>query len=127
VNHDGLLDMVVSLNKFGVGLLINTGTGFAMQPVTSLWQDELEVGDVTGDGLLDVVGLRSGPNNLLTVFPQTPDGTFGGPVYYDIDEVFVDGLEVADVTNDGWPDQTRALEEDRPCAHAKATSRGEET
>ena len=78
MNGDGLLDMVVKLNEFGITVAINTGTGFAMQPVTTLWQDEVEVGDVTGDGRLDVVGLRSSPNDLMSVFPSSRTAVTAG-------------------------------------------------
>jgi len=109
VNRDGLLDMVVGLNEAGIGVAINTGTGFTMRPVTTIWQDEIEVGDVTGDGLVDVVGIQ---NDLLHVFPQRPDGTFAPPDVYDLNEIWTEGIEVADVTGDGCTDAVVAISGD---------------
>jgi hypothetical protein len=106
VNRDGLLDMVVGLNDLGVAVAINTGVGFEIRAVTSTWQEEIEAGDVTGDGLVDVVGRQ---NDVLHVYPQRPDGTFGPPDVYDLNEIWSEGIETADVTGDGCTDVVVAI------------------
>ncbi len=75
----------------------------------------IDIGDVTGDGRLDVVMARGGnrPTSALDVFVQTPGGRLAPPVVersYDIPGAIVaadvtgDGLDDVVVAHNGWED-----------------------
>ena len=71
--------------------------------------DAVAIGDVTGDGLADVVAttgysLDPSVDFKLAVLPQLADGTLGAPVLYSTAGTYPDrpgSLDLGDVTGDG--------------------------
>jgi FG-GAP-like repeat/Fibronectin type III domain len=109
---DGRLDVAsVGWATNTVGVLCNDGAGGLAAPVTYAVQhagyEDLEVADVTGDGLDDIVvlsGQGTGPN--VSVVPQLAGGGFGPAVPYTVASggYGVHGIGVGDVTGDGRND-----------------------
>ncbi len=82
-NHDGKLDVAVTVNPNGVAVLLGDGTGAFAPPViyaTDNLPDGLTVGDLNGDGKLDLVATGS----KVDVFLGKGDGTFPTRVDYSI-------------------------------------------
>ena len=79
-----------------------TGNYYGMNAWTQS-QNEVEVADVTGDGLPDIVGVV---RNILSVFPQVPGNGFGAPVEYTVAATWPsgNGLAVGDLNHDGLAD-----------------------
>lgn len=116
-NHDGRLD-VVSMDwgtqSQAVDIHYQDANGVLAAPVSYTvahggW-DDLEAGDVTGDGLTDVVvmsGQGFGPN--LGVLPQRQGGGFDAPAYYSVADpvtngTLTKGVGVGDLNGDGRAD-----------------------
>jgi hypothetical protein len=81
-----------------------TATGYVRLLASRVDATEMELGDVTGDGRMDIVTFAG---KRVQVVAQQPDGTFGlGPAYTAVVGYWpnADGLEVADVTDDGLDD-----------------------
>ncbi len=113
VSGDGRDDIVV---MSGQGLVPNiqvltqlAGGGFAAPVASSVPGGALTqgigVGDVTGDGRIDVVASYGGnrPSSGLAVFAQTAGGTLAAAVTYPSGDI-PEPVEVADVTDDGRAD-----------------------
>ncbi len=79
-------------------------------PISPAVQAEIEVGDVTGDGRLDVVGFQLFANGG-DVFRQLPDGTFA-PTNYDFVGKY--GIAVGDLTGDGLLDLVSTVGNNSP-------------
>ena len=69
-----------------------------------------EIGDVTGDGIPDIVGFHE---STVDVTPQVGNGTFGATVHYPA-ERYGGGMAVADVTGDGRKDVVISSNYNRP-------------
>jgi hypothetical protein len=78
---------------FGAAAEYSTGTGALTQGIG--------LGDVTGDGRVDVVASFGGnrPNSHIAVFPQVAAGTLGAAVVYDSYDI-PEPVEVADLDGD---------------------------
>ena len=80
-NHDGLLDLAVTLNNGPLLVLLGRGDGTFQAPATyavpAFGFDRLTVADLNGDGVPDLIG--TGPNWLL----GNGDGTFRPEVAFD--------------------------------------------
>ncbi len=101
LDSDGLVDMVVT-GTSGVAWLRGLGGGtFASGIALGVPQAEIEVGDVTGDGRLDVVG-SSSPESTLRVWPGRADGGLGPSTDYPASAAV--GLALGDFTGDGRSD-----------------------
>lgn len=109
LDGDGVRDLVANTAS-GVAVLVGLGAGTYATPtfIVDEQQDEIEVGDVTGDGRLDVVGFtwRIDPV-AVHVFRQLEGDGFAPAV--DTRGVTGDfraggGLGVGDVTGDGRAD-----------------------
>ena len=95
-----------------VSVLLNNGSGGLQPPVSYPVQhdgwDDLEVGDVSGDGRDDLI-VMSGQGTLpnFGVLAQQATGGFGPPAYYKVSQtttILTDGIGVGDVTGDGRND-----------------------
>src|SRR5207247_2652171 len=112
LNHDGRQDVVgIGWGTNTTSVLLQQDDGTLGSPVVysapHAGYDDLEVGDVNGDGLTDVIvmsgQLYAVPN--LSVLYQQPNGTLGGLVSRSIGtNELAGGIGVGDVTGDAKSD-----------------------
>lgn len=117
VSQDGIPDVIVAgVAGFApsISVYIATGTGSLMPPVsydTAGMSGVVGVGDLTGDGLVDLAFVQgdflASPRSVL-VFPGLGAGAFDAPVVTPnvrIPKLLdFETLDIADVTSDGTPD-----------------------
>jgi hypothetical protein len=125
LNNDGRLDVAGvgwGTDTATVFLQNSTGTfdGSAVYPVSHSGYEDLEIGDVTGDGLADIVvmsgQLYATPN--LGILAQRPAGGFDSPDYYRVGEnTNTRGVGVGDATGDGRNDVVVTFGGNRPASH----------
>ncbi len=124
LNGDGRLDVAAAgWGTNTVSVLLNDGAGGLAAPVTYPAQhagyDDLEVGDVTGDGRDDIV-VMSGqtyavPN--VSVLSQLAGGGFSAPATYSVGtNTTTQGIGLGDVTGDGRNDVVVSYGGNRPGA-----------
>ncbi len=102
VDRDGRNDLVIRADTMLLARNVD-GVTFTMSMVGDEYPYELDVGDVTGDGLPDVVSLYY-QQNQLHVWKQLPSGSFALPVSYDLPGASPAGIAVADLDTDGRED-----------------------
>jgi hypothetical protein len=111
-NGDGNLDIAAAEDGERVDVLLGTGTGSFLAPVTYLnTQHQTGFGGghvatakLTNSGHLDLV-VTSGYGTTLGIFFGNGDGTFRTtPVVYPLPQYDDEGLILADVNGDGLPD-----------------------
>jgi hypothetical protein len=138
LNGDGTLD--VALLGWGtntVSVLLNNGAGGfqapSQYPVQHAGYDDLEVGDVTGDGLDDLVvmsgQLYAVPN--VSVVPQLADGGFGPPAEYRVDTNLearfnTNGIGIGELSGDDRLDVVASLGGNRPSSRMAFFTQTEE-
>lgn len=123
LNNDGRMDVV------GIGWGTNTASvwlqnaGGTLDPpvvysVTHGGYDDLEAGDVNGDGLTDVVvmsGQALVPN--LGVLTQKADGSLDAPAYYSVaSNTLTAGVAIGDVNGDSRNDVVVSYGGNRPAS-----------
>lgn len=125
LNNDGLLDVA------GVGWGTSTATVFIqnetgafdgpiVHTVSHSGYEDLEVGDVTGDGLTDIVvmsgQLYATPN--LGILAQQAAGGFAAPAYYHVGQnILTRGVGVGDANGDGLNDVVVTYGGNQPASH----------
>lgn len=111
LDKDGRADVAgIGWDSDTVTVFSDTGTGLAARATYAAIHngyDDLETGDVTGDGLQDLVvmsGQGFGPN--MSVVPGLANGTFGAATPYSIydQQVNTHGIGVGDTNGDGRAD-----------------------
>jgi hypothetical protein len=125
LDGDALLDVAaIGWGTNTVSVLLNDGAGGLRAPVQYPAQhagwDDLELGDVTGDGLEDIV-VMSGqtyavPN--LSVLAQLPSGGFGQAAEYRVGtNINTNGVGVGELTGDGRLDVVASYGGNRPSSN----------
>ncbi len=128
LNGDGR-DDIVGINwgsrGDGVDVFFQDASGSLAPPVTYHvthgGYDDLEIGDVNGDGALDIV-VMSGQlyaDSALGVLIQQPGtGTFLAPVYYNLPVTdLAHGVGIGDVNGDGLDDVVTSYGGNRPSSN----------
>ncbi len=108
MNHDGRLDVVVSLDN-AVGVMLQIDSGLLSGPVAyatahSSFSNTYKVrtGDFNNDGQSDAVSIDWGTQSHdVDVFLQTPGGGLTTPHVYTVIHGGYDDLAVGDVSGDG--------------------------
>ncbi len=98
-NHDGKLDLAVTVNPNGVAILLGDGAGGFAPPViyaTDELPNGLTAADLNGDGIVDLIAAGS----KIDVFLGKGDGTFPNRVDYAIDG-FPQQVATGDFNGDG--------------------------
>lgn len=105
ITGDGRADVVVALHSIGIEVFPQLSSGTLGSPTTLATPDDLRVrlGQLDGDGRLDVAALGWG-TNTVRVFLNDGRGGLRTPVVYAAQHGGYDDLEVADVTGDGRDD-----------------------
>jgi len=105
VTGDGLADVVVGIEETGIEVFPQQADGTLGASTIYPTNDALKIrlGDLNGDGRLDVAGVGWG-TGTATVFLQNSAGTFDGPTVYPVSHSGYEDLEVGDVTGDGLTD-----------------------
>ena len=125
LNNDGRLDVAgVGWGTDTVSVFLQSVSGTLGQvtiySVSHSGYEDLEIGDVTGDGLDDIV-VMSGqyyatPN--VGVLNQLAGGGFASPSYYRVGEnINTRGIGVGDATGDGLNDVVVTYGGNRPASH----------
>src|SRR5207245_653375 len=107
---DGRNDLVYLENGGGLWLARNTVAAWVTSSIDPHFAFDFELGDVTGDGRIDVVASW---DPSLVVIPQVGGGAFGSPVVYS-GFYGLEGVAVADVTGDGRDDVSATISNNRP-------------
>jgi hypothetical protein len=119
VNVDGRQDIVTN-TRGGVFLLEQTDNAFATRLVTTDLQWEVEVGDLTGDGLPDIAGCGGGGQckpPIVNVFEQRRSGKFRLSQYPGDAGIWAAcGIGVGDVSGDGLSDVAMSICANQPYA-----------
>jgi len=108
-NDDGLLD-AVSIGSGLVDIFLQNRKGTLDAPIAyeAVIGGDLDVGDVNGDGLTDIICTSNPPDTRdIAVLLQNGNGTFDPVIYYDIDGNDlspVQDVAVGDVNEDGLLD-----------------------
>jgi hypothetical protein len=108
LNEDGNLDIAVAEDGERVDVLLGTGTGTFLPPVTYLNNQhqtgfgggQIAAGRLTPNGHIDLV-VDTGYGTTLGVFRGNGDGTFQSPMVYPLPQYDDEGLILADVNSDG--------------------------
>jgi hypothetical protein len=124
LNGDDRLDIAaIGWGSYTVHVLLNDGAGGLLPPVEYDARhdgyDDLEVGDVTGDGRDDLVVMSGqGLSPDLSVLAQLPAGGFGAASEYSVaGNELTHGIGLGDVTGDGRTDVVASYGGNRPSSH----------
>lgn len=106
LDADGDVDMVVVSKPQNGGFTVFRNDGGAFVAVQSVFAyldtADLELGDVTNDGVPDLVVVLGGSQNTLQYFPGTGGAQFSGsPLHIGSTSSFVRSFELGDLDGDG--------------------------
>ena len=109
VNNDGKNDVVVGNGISIMVYLQNSAEGFEPPMVYMLDNNQLRIGDFSGDGRLDVASIPWGSQNdgshaYVDILFQNQDGALNPPVQYYIPHGGYDEIVAGDANNDGLTD-----------------------
>jgi len=109
LNNDGRLDIVgVGFNTSSVDILYQNIDGSLNLPITYTVEhygmEDLEIGDINHDNLLDIIILNSGVIPAQLAIMAQSQASFAAPVYYNLNATSPFGLAVGDITGDGKQD-----------------------
>ncbi|MEY2487516.1 MAG: hypothetical protein QOH39_3164 [Verrucomicrobiota bacterium] len=110
-NDDGNLDIAAEEDGERIDILLGTGTGTFLPPVTYLNNQhqtgfgggQIAAAQLTTSGPVDLV-VSTGYGTTLGIFRGNGDGTFQSPQLYPLPQYDDEGLIIADVNGDGLPD-----------------------
>jgi hypothetical protein len=105
VNNDGRNDVVVGNKGTSIEVFLQDPTGALLpgRTVATPYSLKLRVGDLNGDGLMDVAGIGWGGTEV-GVFLQDSGGSLSLSATYYAPHGGYDDLELGDVNNDGLTD-----------------------
>jgi hypothetical protein len=105
ITGDGKADVVLGIDGSGIQVFPQLAGGSLGAPTLYASPDSFKIrlGQLNGDGRLDVVGM-SWSSNTVSVFLNNGHGGLSSPVAYAAKHGGWDDLEVADVSNDGRDD-----------------------
>jgi hypothetical protein len=123
INGDGKPDLVIAnaLDNTVSVLLNTTATGAATASfaakqdfTTGPWPEVISLGDINGDGKLDIVVQNNGTNSVSVLLNTTPPGattpTFAAKQDFTTAGVNSHSLSLGDLNGDGKPDLAVAIE-----------------
>ncbi|MEY2536525.1 MAG: hypothetical protein QOG67_265, partial [Verrucomicrobiota bacterium] len=110
-NDDGNLDIAAEEDGERIDILLGTGTGTFLPPVTYLNNQhqtgfgggQIAAARLKASGSIDLV-VSTGYGTTLGIFRGNGDGTFQSPQLYPLPQYDDEGLIIADVNGDGFPD-----------------------
>ena len=105
ITGDGRSDVVVGSEGVGIQVFPQLPSGLLGSPTMYSTPDsgKIRVGQLNGDGRLDVAGVGWG-TNTVTVLYNDGHGGLGTPVVYSAQHAGYEDFEIADVTGDGRDD-----------------------
>ncbi|NOT87850.1 MAG: VCBS repeat-containing protein [Lysobacter sp.] len=119
-NVDGRLDVLAQSWSDGAAIHLGDGRGGFAEPVpfntSAFGYNHLSVGDVTGDGLPDMVLTQGQGFAYFWVYPNRWSGGIGPAIRYDLDTSRSRpwGNAIGDFDNDGRNDIALSIPENRP-------------
>lgn len=112
MNGDGRNDIVVQSDLKQLAVIRQTAVGvYSTSPdlysvQTSYWSffKSFALGDLNGDGRIDIAVADPGNSGYLNIFLQSAAGSLSGPILQNISSSVMDEVKIADMNGDGLND-----------------------